>query len=57
MAPAIHPSAKPCALPMPISAMPIVAMVVHDDPVITLTRAQIMQLDTRNMSGWMMCMP
>ena len=57
IAPATHPSAKPCARPMPISAMPMVAMVVHDDPVITLTRAQMRQLEARNTLGCMMCRP
>ena len=40
-------SPKPCAFPIPISAMPIVAMVVHELPVMTDTTAQIMQVDTR----------
>ena len=47
IAPAIQPSLKPCAFPIPISAMPIVAMVVHELPVMTDTTAQIMQVDTR----------
>ena len=57
MAPATHPSSKPCALPMPIKAMPIVAMVVHDEPVITLTKAQIRHDDARNTSGCITCKP
>ena len=35
IAPATHPVAKPCASPIPIKAIPIVAMVVHELPVIT----------------------
>ena len=40
-----------------MSAMPMVAMVVHDEPVIRLTRAQIRQVDARKTDGWMMCIP
>ena len=47
MAPAIHPSSKPCALPMPKRAIPMVAIVVHELPVITDTNAQIMQVEAR----------
>ena len=57
MEPAIQPSSKPWALPMPIRATPMVATVVHDDPIIRLTSAQRILLLTRNTSGRMICMP
>ena len=57
MAPATHPSPKPCARPMPMRAMPMVAMVVHDEPVMTLTKAQMAQVEARKMSGCMICTP
>ena len=57
MAPATQPSAKPWARPMPIRAMPMVATVVHDDPVMTLTRAQMAHVEARKMLGWMICTP
>lgn len=57
MAPAIHPSSNPCARPMPMRAMPMVAMVVHELPVMTLTMALMMQEDTKKTSGWMICTP
>ena len=57
MAPATSPSLNPCARPMPMRAMPMVAMVVQDEPVITLTSAQITQDEARKMSGWMICSP
>lgn len=47
MAPAIQPSSNPCALPMPIKAIPMVAIVVQELPVITDTKAQIMQVEVR----------
>ena len=57
IAPATHPVAKPCASPIPIKAIPIVAMVVHELPVITDTTAQIMQQEARKKLGWMICIP
>ena len=57
IAPAIHPSSKPWAFPIPINAIPIVAMVVHELPVITETNAQMMQVDARKKLGWMICIP
>ena len=57
MAPATHPSAKPSARPMPISAMPMVATVVHDEPVMTLTSALMMQPEARKMPGRITSMP
>ena len=52
IAPATHPVAKPCASPIPIKAIPIVAMVVHELPVITDTTAQITQQEARKKLGW-----
>lgn len=57
MAPAIHPSENPCALPMPSRAMPMVAIVVYELPVITDTKAQIMHVEARKKLGWMICIP
>ena len=57
MAPAITPSENPSALPMPISATPIVAMVVHELPTITDTSAQITHADSRNSFGEMIFSP
>ena len=57
MEPAIQPSSKPCALPIPISAKPIVATVVHDEPIIRLTKAHNTLLLTKNTSGRMICIP
>ena len=51
MAPATQPSANPCAFPIPISATPMVAIVVHELPVITLTMALITQVVARKTSG------
>ena len=51
MAPAIMPSLKPCALPIPINATPIVAMVVHELPIITEMKAQIIHAVTRKTLG------
>ena len=57
MAPAVHPSLKPSALPMPISATPMVATVVQELPVITETRALMRQLVIRKTWGLMICIP
>ena len=57
MAPAISPSEKPSALPMPISATPMVAIVVHELPTISDTSAQITQADSRNTFGEMIFSP
>ena len=51
MAPAIHPEENPCASPIPIKAIPIVAIVVHELPVITETMQQIKQVDTKKKLG------
>ena len=57
MAPAIMPSLKPCALPIPISATPMVAMVVHELPIITEMKAQIAHAVRRKIFGDMICTP
>ena len=57
MAPAIQPSSNPCALPIPRRAMPIVAMVVHELPVMMDTNAQITQVEVRKKSGCIICIP
>ena len=57
MAPAIIPSEKPSALPMPIRATPMVAIVVHELPVIRDTMAQMMQAVIRNTFGLMILIP
>ena len=51
IAPAIHPSEKPCACPIPKRAIPMVAMVVHELPVMTETTAQMIQVDARKKLG------
>ena len=45
------------ACPMPISATPMVAMVVHELPVISDTTAQITHEATRKNDGWSICSP
>ncbi len=57
MAPAVQPSLKPSALPMPMRATPMVATVVQELPVITDTMALMRQLVMRNTWGLMICMP
>ena len=57
IAPATHPSGNPMARPMPISATPMVAIVVHELPVISETTAQITHVATRNSDGWRICSP
>ena len=57
MAPAISTSENPSAFPIHISATPIVAIVVHELPVITDTSAQITQADSRNTFGEMIFRP
>ena len=57
MAPAVQPVEKPKASPIPIKATPMVAMVVHELPVITETMAQMIQLDARKNVGLNTCMP
>ena len=57
MAPAVQPGSKPCAVPMPIRATPIVAMVVHELPVITETSALMAHAAARNTAGKMTFIP
>ena len=57
MAPAMSGSGKPSALPMPIRATPIVAMVVQELPISSDTPAQSTQADNRNTFGWMIRTP
>ena len=57
MAPAIQPGSNPCASPIPIKAMPIVAIVVQELPVITETMAQIIHDVARKKVGLSNCTP
>ena len=57
MAPAIQPGSYPWAVPMPTRATPIVAMVVHELPVITAIRALMAHEAKRNISGKMTFIP
>ena len=57
IAPAVHPAEKPCAVPIPIKAIPTVAPVVHELPVISDTKAQIRQAMKRKSEGVMTFMP
>ena len=57
IAPATIPASKPCALPMPISAKPIVAIVVQELPLIIETIAQTMQEVARKNFGWIIFIP
>ena len=57
IAPALHGAGTPSAVPIPRSATPIVATVVHDVPVIKDTMAQMMQAHARKMLGFMIFTP
>ena len=57
MAPAIQPSGNPMARPTPMSATPIVAIVVHELPVMSDTTAQMTHEATRKNDGWRICSP
>lgn len=57
IAPATIPESKPCAWPMPIKARPMVAMVVHELPVIIETIEQTMQAVARKNLGWIIFIP
>ncbi len=57
MAPAIHGSLNPMASPMPMNAMPMVAMVVHELPVITDMSAHVAHATTKNVWGLRMLRP
>lgn len=52
-----QPSSNPCAFPMPMRAIPMVAIVVHELPVITEINTQIIQADVRKKLGWIICIP
>ena len=57
IAPADHGSDMPKAVPMPMSATPMVATVVHDEPVMTDTTAQMMHVAARKKVGDMIWTP
>ena len=57
IAPAVHPASYPWAVPIPIKATPIVAIVVHELPVIIAIRALIRQAAKRNISGMIIFIP
>ena len=57
IAPAVHATEMPSASPIPISATPMVAMVVHELPVMTETRAQMRHVMKRKNLGLMIWMP
>ena len=57
IAPAIIPSSKPKALPIPRSATPTVATVVQLLPVAMDTTALTMQAAMRNIVGFKICKP
>ena len=57
MAPATIPSLNPIALPIPSSAMPIVATVDHELPVATETREQTTTQARRKMAGFRIFSP
>ena len=57
IAPAIQPSLKPNARPIPISATPMVAIVVHDEPVSNEITAQMMHDAGRKIEGWRIFRP
>ena len=57
MAPAIHPSSNPNARPMPIRATPMVATVVHDEPVKSEMTAQMTHEASRKIDGWRILSP
>ena len=57
MAPAVHASETPKACPIPNSATPMVAIVVHELPDDKDTRAQMAHDDTRKYCGDINCTP
>ena len=57
MAPATNPGSYPWAVPIPIRATPIVAIVVHELPVITAITALIIHEAKRKISGNMTFIP
>jgi hypothetical protein len=57
MAPAQRAGGIPKASPIPRRAIPIVAMVVHEVPVITEMREEIIQAHGRKTAGDIICTP
>ena len=55
--PAVHASGTSSASPIPRSAIPMVAMVVHELPDMIDTNAQMTQVLTRKKRGDMICTP
>ena len=57
IAPAIHPSSKPRARPIPIRATPSVAIVVHEEPVSSDMIAHMIHEAGKNIEGWRIFRP
>ena len=57
IAPALQGAGTPSAVPIPRSATPIVATVVHEVPVISDTIAQMMQAHARKRWGFIIFTP
>ena len=57
MAPAVYGAGMPRALPMPIKAIPMVAMVVQEVPVMMEMMLEMMQAQGRKKRGDMICTP
>ena len=57
MAPAVYGAGIPRASPIPIRAIPMVAMVVHEVPVITEIMLEMMHAQGRKKIGDIICTP
>jgi hypothetical protein len=57
MAPALRAEGTPSASPIPSRAIPIVAIVVHEVPVITDMREEMIQAHGKNTAGDIICTP
>ena len=57
IAPAMTPSLNPSAFPIPSKATPIVAIVVHELPIIKETKAQMTQAVRRKTFGLIILTP
>ena len=57
MAPALRAEGTPRASPIPNSAIPIVAIVVHEVPVITEISDEMIQAHGKNTAGDISCTP
>ena len=57
IAPAVQPADYPCAVPMPRSAIPTVATVVHELPVMSDTNAHIRHAINRKSDGVIIFIP